>query len=123
MGCLKCGRDVEDGAVFCLGCLREMEKYPVRPGTPVVLPSLERTAVKRTPKRRGISPEEQIRNLKKQIRTVTILWIVTFLVMAVLAAVCWRVLPHPQPRPGQNYTAVTAATSPSQTETTAPSGR
>lgn len=119
MGCLKCGRDVEEGALFCPDCLREMEKHPVRPGTPVVLPSLERAAPKKAPKRRGISPEEQIRNLKRRVRWLGIVWIVTFLIAAVLAVAFWRVLPDSQHRPGQNYTAIT--TPASQAESTVPS--
>lgn len=106
MGCLKCGRDTEEGAVFCSECLLEMQRYPVRPGTPVVLPAQERVVPKKAPKRRTISPEDQIKGMKKRIRTLTVLWIATLLALAVLAVVCWRVLPRPQFRPGQNYTAI-----------------
>ena len=28
MSCLKCGRDIEEGQVFCTGCREVMEKYP-----------------------------------------------------------------------------------------------
>lgn len=108
MGCLKCGRDTEEGAVFCSDCLLEMQRYPVRPGTPVVLPAQERVVPRKAPKRRAVPPEEQIKGLKKRIRALTILWMVTLLALAVLAVVCWRVLPRSQLRPGQNYTAVTS---------------
>lgn len=112
MSCLKCGRDTEEGAVFCTECLLDMQRYPIRPGTPVMLPTQERTAPKKPPKRRPVPPEEQIKGLKKRIRTLTILWIVTLLALAVLAVVNWRVLPHPQHRPGQNYTTITSTTAP-----------
>lgn len=33
MNCLKCGREIEEGQVFCNDCLVQMAKYPVKPGT------------------------------------------------------------------------------------------
>lgn len=112
MGCLKCGRDTQEGAVFCPECLLEMQRYPVRPGTPVMLPSRERVVPKKAPKRRAVPPEEQIKGLKKKIRTLTILWIAALLAFVILAVVCLRVLPYPQYRPGQNYTAIPSTTAP-----------
>lgn len=41
MNCLKCGREIEEGQVFCNDCLVQMAKYPVKPGTAVQLPSAE----------------------------------------------------------------------------------
>ncbi len=38
MKCMKCGRKFSAEQVFCDDCLAEMEKYPVSPETPVVLP-------------------------------------------------------------------------------------
>ena len=38
MHCMKCGRDLEPGQVFCEECQAEMKKYPVKPGTVVQLP-------------------------------------------------------------------------------------
>ena len=35
MQCMKCGMEVPEGQVFCNGCLEVMDKYPVKPGTPV----------------------------------------------------------------------------------------
>ena len=31
MNCLKCGREIEEGQVFCNDCLVQMAKYPVKP--------------------------------------------------------------------------------------------
>ncbi len=39
MGCLKCGRDLDEGQVFCRECLKFMENHPVQPGTAVLLPT------------------------------------------------------------------------------------
>ena len=41
MSCMKCGKEVSEGQVFCEECLTEMERYPVKPGTPVLLPHRE----------------------------------------------------------------------------------
>ena len=39
MQCMKCGLEIPDGQVFCDGCLEMMDKYPVKPDTPVhILP-------------------------------------------------------------------------------------
>ena len=38
MSCMKCGKEVSEDQVFCPECLAEMERYPVKPGTPVLLP-------------------------------------------------------------------------------------
>lgn len=40
LNCLKCGREIEEGQVFCNDCLVQMAKYPVKPGTAVQLPSV-----------------------------------------------------------------------------------
>ena len=39
MSCLKCGQEVSAGQVFCDSCLADMEQYPVKPGTPVIIPN------------------------------------------------------------------------------------
>ena len=36
MSCMKCGKEVSEDQVFCPECLAEMERYPVKPGTPVL---------------------------------------------------------------------------------------
>ncbi len=38
MKCMKCGKKYSAEQVFCDDCLAEMEKYPVSPETPIVLP-------------------------------------------------------------------------------------
>lgn len=121
MACLKCGRDTEEGAVFCTDCLLTMQKYPVRPGTPVVLPTRERSVSKKAPKRRVISPEDQLKVLKKRNRNLFALWIATVLALAILAFVGWQNFFRPQHRPGQNYTAITATTAAPSVAATLPS--
>lgn len=121
MACLKCGRDTEEGTLFCTGCLLTMQKYPVRPGTPVVLPTRERVVPKKAPKRRVLSPEDQLKTLKRRNRNLFALWIATVLALAILAFIGWHGFSRPQHRPGQNYTAITAATAAPTVETSVPS--
>ena len=39
MNCMKCGREITLGQVFCKDCLVDMENFPIKPGTPVQLPA------------------------------------------------------------------------------------
>lgn len=41
MNCMKCGREIPVGQVFCDGCLKVMETYPVKPDTAIHLPTGE----------------------------------------------------------------------------------
>ena len=73
MQCMKCGRDVESGEVFCELCREDMEKYPVRPGTVVVIPQRpERHAPKRQAKRQQ-NLEEQLAKCRKMNRILAAL--------------------------------------------------
>ena len=114
MNCMKCGREVEDGQVFCPACQEDMEKYPVRPGTVVLLPKREEThyVKKSTSRRRAApTPEEQIRSLKARLRLVTLMLLVSLTLMAVLIyPMAKEYLEDQQQRPGQNYTSITEAT-------------
>ena len=82
MNCAKCGREIENGQVFCSVCLEEMERYPVKPGTVVHVPKHpEDGPEKKQPVRRKAppTPEQQIRKLKKKVR-----WLRTALVLTML---------------------------------------
>ena len=112
MNCLRCGREIEDDRVFCDHCLQSMEKYPVRPGTAVMLPKRkEATVQKKTKHHLPVPPAEQIRNLRKQ-RFLLIL--ISLLLACLLGGAIFMQLRLQNMfsyRPGQNYSAV---------ETTAP---
>ena len=91
MPCIKCGRKLEEGQVFCPGCLEEMTEYPIKPGTPVLLPQHPKDLpAKPRQKKRELKPEEQIRQLKSANRwlklTVAAL-VVAFALLAVLLLV------------------------------------
>lgn len=111
MNCMKCGREIGEEQVFCSICLADMEKYPVKPGIAIQLPHRKDSPAAKKPvvKRRQISgPEEKIRRLKKRIRRMVILWLITLMLLAAtIYPTIHFVRDHFALRPGQNYTTVT----------------
>ena len=82
MNCAKCGREIENGQVFCPVCLEEMEQYPVKPGTVVHIPKHPEDDAEKKPvarKKTPPTPEQQIKKLKKKVR-----WLRTALVLTML---------------------------------------
>ena len=82
MRCLKCGQEIGDSEVFCPDCLKDMEKYPVKPGTVVRLPQRAPAPVgkKRQPKHLPFwKAADQITRLRNRTRWLTVALIVTFL--------------------------------------------
>lgn len=88
MPCIKCGRKLEDGQTFCPGCLEEMTEYPIKPGTPVLLPQHPKDLPEKTrQKKRELKPEEQIRQLKSAnwwLKLTVIALVAAFALLAVL---------------------------------------
>lgn len=91
MNCMKCGRDIPQGQVFCDSCLEVMKKYPVKPDAAIQLPrrSLQNAVKKQPARRRPLSPEEQIPLLKRSIRRlkITVAVLVLLLVAAIVVGV------------------------------------
>ena len=107
MGCLKCGRDTISDQVFCVDCQVEMQKYPVLPGTQLILPERKAVSpVKKQPKKRTIPPEEQVRILKKRCRKLMILLLIVTAIAAALAVPAVKHLTEDNHKIGQNYTTV-----------------
>ncbi len=110
MTCMKCGRELETEQSFCEDCLLEMKRYPVSPSAVVNLPLRRQDpAPRKVPKRRSISPEEQVKLLKKRIWVLIGVLAVTAALL--LAAVYPTFLFFQRSyylRPGQNYTAITS---------------
>ena len=114
--CMKCGRELKPGTVFCDGCLAEMEKYPVKPGIVVLLPNQHNAQPKPAPRRKhpAIPVEEQMTKLKKRVIS---LWMALILALAAAAGLGWyTVMDLLEERevpflPGQNY----SSESPSET--------
>lgn len=116
MQCMKCGREIPAGQVFCEGCLADMEKYPVKPGTVVQIPSRKEPApVKKPPTRRrpALPPEQQVKVLKRRIWIVGILLtlLLTLVSGCLYLSIDYILENEGKPLPGQNY---------STAETTAP---
>ncbi len=65
---MKCGREIQENAVFCPECLADMARYPVKPGTVVLLPTRTAPAAAKKPAKRTLSPEERIRLLNRRVR-------------------------------------------------------
>lgn len=111
MQCLKCGREIPVGQVFCQCCLADMEKYPVKTGTPIRIPKRQESAPvkKQSHRRPPADPEVQVKRLKLR------LWIANLLLLILLAAAAvggWMTRNYilrqeGAPLPGQNYSSVT----------------
>ena len=81
MNCMKCGRKIKDQQVFCEECLAIMDTYPVKPGTPIQLPTpVKNTSPQKTSRRKAKKPEEQIIQLRISVR-----WLSVILAVALLA--------------------------------------
>lgn len=109
MQCMKCGREIPAGQVFCEECLAEMEAYPVKPGTVVTLPprtvqpSTRKSMFHRSPS----SLEERVKRQGKTIRVLS--WLLTLTTALGIAAGALVIsLLHEETDtvlPGQNYSA------------------
>ncbi len=82
MNCMRCGKEIPIEEVFCEECLTDMERHPVKPGTPIQLPNRDaKPAAKRTAHRRNSTkPEEQLFKLR-----FAIFWLILVIVLLALA--------------------------------------
>ena len=114
MNCMKCGREIEEGSVFCPECLEEMDKYPVKPGTAVLLPQKKSVSpVKKVYSRlrHSFTPEEMVVRLKRRCRRLFLLWLITALLLGLLAyPTVLDLLSKEDLLPGQNYSPMTITT-------------
>lgn len=111
MNCLKCGAETSFENVFCDSCLKEMEKYPVAPGTSVSIPVQTSRPVKKAVRKKTVSPEEQIAALKKKIRLLTVLLTAVSLLAVLLLYPAVKYLMEDHFLPGQNYTSIVSKSS------------
>ncbi len=107
MQCLRCGREVTEGQVFCCACADLMAKHPVNPNTVVTLPERslrERTNAPRKPQR----TEEDTDHLHHTILQLR-LWICMLMaaLMLCVAFLTWQELSQEKkPAIGQNYNSI-----------------
>ena len=110
LNCMKCGREIALGQVFCKECLADMEQYPIKPGTPV--PLFDQTPI--TPPRRAANtrkqkkPEEQIVGLKKWIISLSVALFTVILGFSIVTAILINRLNDTENAvpPGQNYSSL-----------------
>ena len=93
MQCMKCGREAPDRQIFCDACLEIMDRYPVRPGTPVQI--LPRTPRDKSAKKRELSPEEQLGRQKSINRRLRLLiWLLGIALACMLGILIYALLPQ-----------------------------
>ena len=109
MNCMKCGREIPLGQVFCKDCLTQMAEHPILPGTPVQLP-VHKPEPTRKPasSRKTRKPEEQIARLRRSVRGLIIALVAVTLVGAVAISILVNVVIKSRNTvlPGQNYSTV-----------------
>lgn len=113
MNCLKCGREIALGQVFCKDCLADMDTHPIKPGTPVVLPSHEPIVTPRRINTRKVpKPEDQISVLRKLLLILGLLLLAVSLAFAITTSVLLDRLEEKDSTaaPGQNYSTEAADT-------------
>ena len=94
MPCMKCGKEVSEDQVFCEECLAEMERYPVKPDTPVLLPNRAPIAPqrKRRSQPRVRKPEEQLAALRKTNRLLCVILLLLLAVATVSVLLNFKLL-------------------------------
>lgn len=119
MNCMKCGREIEAGRVFCEECLAKMEQYPVKPGTAVQLPRRHEPSPLRKVygRRKSLSLEDQVKRLRKQVRRLVIALIILLAIAAALVYPAASYLLEDRDfLPGQNYSALNESFEPTEPE-------
>lgn len=111
LNCMKCGRDIEEGQVFCPACLEDMARYPVKPGIAIQLPPHKTGPAPKKPhtkRRQPPKPEEKILAMKKWMRFLLAMWLITLaLLIAAMFPTVEYFLGNTFHLPGQNYSTIT----------------
>ena len=88
MNCVKCGRGIPEDQVFCETCLKEMENYPVNPGTAVHIParSAEDDLPKKPVKKKHVpTAEELLLRTRKKLRRARIFMVILLVICGLLS--------------------------------------
>ena len=111
MACLRCGREIGEGQVFCFACEALMTKHPVKSNTVVTIP--DRSVRERnTAARKIVRVEEDTDQLRRTIMQLR-LWVCMLMaaLMLCVAVLTWQELNRDdKPAIGQNYNSVTEST-------------
>ncbi len=106
MACMKCGKEVSGSQVFCDACLQDMEQYPIKPGTPVLLPNRpSQSVVHKRSARRSRKPEEQISGLKNALTWLCVFCCLLMVALTLSVMLNLQLLGNNDIHilPGQNY--------------------
>ena len=76
MHCMRCGRELTLGQVFCKECLADMNQHPVDPTTPVVIPPAPPVNTNRRPARKTRKPEEQLSRLRRWMTSMLVIFMI-----------------------------------------------
>lgn len=104
MNCLKCGRAISEDEVFCVDCQLDAQRYPVDPNTAVYIPRRKAPeAPKKAVRRKAVTPEDQIRILRRRLHSVTVLLILLLALMLVMIYPIFSQMTAKHYQKGQNY--------------------
>ena len=106
MNCMKCGRELREGQIFCDSCLESMEKEPVKINAAVMIPA--------QPPKKGsafrrpvINPEEEIKRLRYINQNLILaLILVGFAALLLVIMIYGRSLQEVVDELGRNYSVV-----------------
>ena len=111
MNCIKCGRETTGENVFCQDCLAEMEKYPVEPGTVVLLPRRKDSyGTKKSGKRHAPTSEELVVTLRRQIAALLLLLAACIVAILLMFQPTMHYINDDHYEIGQNYSSVSPNT-------------
>lgn len=92
MNCMKCGREVALGQVFCKECLADMAQYPVNPATPVILPPERSTTTAKRSSRKSRKPEEQLSRMRRMMISMMLVFtLIVVVATSVIYCLCKRI--------------------------------
>ena len=109
MYCLKCGKETREEAVFCDACLAVMDRFPVKPGTPVQLPIRPAAPVKKAaPRKRAPTPEERLLRLRRLVKWLALALVSTLLALALTVSLLVHTVSQAREEDeiGKNYNTV-----------------
>ena len=111
MACIKCGRETRCENIFCDDCLAEMARYPVEPGTVVLLPRRKDSGPsKKGTKRYTPTPEELTAVLRRQRAILLFLLLSCMIAIALMFKPTMHYIRDEHYEIGQNYSSVTPST-------------
>jgi len=87
VNCMKCGKEIDESQFFCDSCQEAMYANPIRANIVVTIPHRPVTppSKKRSRRKRYVTPEEQVRSLRRSLWAMTFVWLLTILLVAVAA--------------------------------------